>query len=346
MSYILNKKLSNNTLTFDLNNTSQNIKISLANAIRRTIISDIYTYAIDEKTVLFHENNSVLNNEFLKHRLTLIPLKSDLEGIDYENLLITCKKNNENELTENIYVSDFECIDINKNTIIDNSLIFPYPKILFAKIKNNQFISFEAKLTKSNSEHSGSAFSTVSTCIYTFKVDEKKSNEIIENLDEDKKKSFLTQDIQRVYEKNDIGDPNTYKFVIESIGFYDCNKIVDLGINSLIDKLNIIKNEIKNNKSKKITLLQKNNEFYNFLIDNENETIGNLLSTYLSYDKEVFYCGYIIEHPLKKNIILKIKLNNDNNLENIIFIIESNINTILDILEKIKSELESTSISK
>jgi DNA-directed RNA polymerase alpha subunit len=342
MSYILNKKDNNNTLTFNLDNSSKNIKISLANAIRRTIISDIYTYAIDDKTIIFHENNSVLNNEFLKHRLTLIPIKSDLD-IDYENLVITCKKNNDNELTENIYVSDFECKDINKNTIIDNILIFPYPKILFAKIKNGQYISFECKLTRNNSEHGGSIFCPVSTCIYTFKIDEKKSNEILENLEEDKKKIFLTQEIQRVYEKNEIGDPNSYEFVIESIGFYECDKIIDMGINSLIDKLNIIKNEIKNNNSKKINLIQKNNEFYSFLIDHENETIGNLLSTYLSYDKEVFYCGYIIEHPLKNNIILKIKLNNDNNLENIIFIIEKNIDIILDLLEKVKLELRKNS---
>jgi DNA-directed RNA polymerase subunit L len=338
MSYILNKKLSNNTLTFDLNNSSKDVKISMANAIRRTIISDIYTYSIDEKTILFHENNSVLNNEFLKHRLTLIPIKSNLD-IDYENLLITCKKNNDNELIENIYVSDFECIDTNKNIIIDNNLIFEYPKILFAKIKNNQFISFESKLIRNNLEHGGSAFCPVSACIYTFKIDEKKTNEVVKDLDENKKKIFYTQDIQRIYEKNDLGEPNVYQFIIESIGFYNCNEIINLSMEALINKLIVIKDEIKSNKSKKISLLENTSDFFNFLIDNENETIGNLLSSYLSYDKDVFYCGYIIEHPLKKNIILKVKLNNDNNLENILFVIEKNINTIIEILSKIKKEL-------
>jgi len=339
MSYILNKKLNNNTLTFDLINSSKNIKISLANAIRRIIISDIPVFSIDEKSIIFHENNTVLNNEFLKHRLSLIPIKSDLENVDYENLLITCKKNNDNELIENIYVSDFECIDTNKNIVIENELIFPYPKILFAKIKNNQFISFESKLTNNNSENGGSQFCPVSTCIYTFKIDKKKTDEIVKNLEENKKNSFNTQEIQRVYEKNDIGDPNVYQFVLESIGFYDCNKIIEIGLDSLINRLSVIKTELKNNKSKKINLLNTADEFYNFLIDNENETIGNLLSSYLSYEKEVFYCGYIIEHPLKKNIILRIKLNNDNNIENIIFTIDNSINMIIDLLEILKSEL-------
>ena len=51
------------------------------------------------------------------------------------------------------------------------------------------------------------------------------------------------------------------------------------------------------------------------------------------------YCGYIIEHPLKKNIILKIQLKEDNNIENIIKTICDNIDIITQILDDIKSEL-------
>ena len=343
MSFILNRKLNNDTLTFDLVNDKKDIKISLANAIRRTIISDIQVYAIDDKTVVFHENNSVLNNEFLKHRLSLIPINSNLEGVDYDNLLITCKKSNDNETIEGVYVKDFEVMDTNTDTIIENSLIFPYPAILFAKIKNNQFISFESKITKNSSEHGGSAFSPVSTCIYTFKIDKKEADEISNSLDEDKKKSFLNQDIQRVYEKNDIGEPNVYQFVVESIGFYDCLKIMDLSLDSLMSKLITVKEELLNKKSLKIKLVEnlENPDFFDFLIDQENETLGNLLSTYLAYDKNVFYCGYLIQHPLKKNIILRLKLVNDNNLENVLSIIDSSIDNIISILNKIKIELSS-----
>ena len=79
-------------------------------------------------------------------------------------------------------------------------------------------------------------------------------------------------------------------------------------------------------------------DFYIFFIDQENETIGSLLSTYLSNDSDVFYCGFLIEHPLNKNIKLKIKLNSNNTFENVINIITNKIDNITNIIEKIRSK--------
>jgi DNA-directed RNA polymerase subunit L len=72
-----------------------------------------------------------------------------------------------------------------------------------------------------------------------------------------------------------------------------------------------------------------------------NETIGNLISTYMINDiKNVFYCGYIIDHPLEKKIVLKIKLNQNNNIENIINILKYNIDIIINLLNDIQNEIE------
>ena len=169
MTYISNFKNNGEIVSFDLNNESNNINISFANALRRIIISNIETYSIDDNSVNFFNNTSILNNEFLKHRLTLIPIISNLD-IDYDNIIISCKKKNENENMESIYVSNFVCTNIIKNEVIDNSIIFKYPSILFGKLKNNQEIAFEAKLVKNNSEKGGAPFTPVSTCIYTFKI--------------------------------------------------------------------------------------------------------------------------------------------------------------------------------
>jgi DNA-directed RNA polymerase subunit L len=341
MSYINNLKINKDIISFELNNSSNDVYISLANAIRRTIISDIDVYIIDGTSAQFITNTSMLNNEFLKHRLTLIPIICDLKDINYENLLISCKINNDEDNIKSVYVKDFVCTDNITNEIIDNNIIFKYPDILFAKLKHGNQIIFESKLINNSSENGGSFFSVVSKCIYTFKIDEIEANKISKNMNQTEKTSFNTLEIERVYKKNDNGTPNNYIFSIESIGFYEPLNIVLKGINLLINKLKYIQNEFKNKSSKKVISKDTDDQdIFIFIIDNENETIGNLLSTYLTYNENVLYCGFVIEHPLKKNILIKIKLKDNNNLENIILLIDSNIDFLINILNNILNDIK------
>merc|ERR1711904_609245 len=64
------RKLSNDYCEFLLTNT----EASLANTLRRVMIAWVPTIAID--LVEFDINSSVLNEEFIAHRLGLIPLES------------------------------------------------------------------------------------------------------------------------------------------------------------------------------------------------------------------------------------------------------------------------------
>lgn len=354
MKLISDFRVEDDTVMFSLHNDSEkNIKISLANALRRTIISDISVYTIDPEKVIFfdkYEDDTILNQEFLIHRLILIPIRSNLE-IDYDNIVISCKKENTEENIEKVYVKDFICKNGATEEIIDTNVLFPYPEILFTELGNGHKITFECRLSKNNasydktgnkhSNHGHSRFSPVSACRYTFKVDTEKVNELIKDMDEKNKISFLTQENERHYMRNKTGEPNIYEFEFDSIGFYDCKSILVMAIELLKERLVVLKQEFNTENSKKVIYLEEefDDNFFIFMINDENETIGNLLTTYLSSNEKVFYAGYLIEHPLKKSLNLKVKLNNEHSLENIISTITIIIDYIYNILNDMVNEL-------
>jgi DNA-directed RNA polymerase II subunit RPB3 len=81
-------ELSNYHVKFELLNTD----LSVANALRRVIISEIPTMAID--IVEVKENNSALHDEFIAHRLGLIPLVShEVDSYEVMENCVDCKGN-------------------------------------------------------------------------------------------------------------------------------------------------------------------------------------------------------------------------------------------------------------
>lgn len=65
------RDIKDDVLKFELRDTDA----SIANALRRIMIAEVPTLAID--LVEIETNSSVLNDEFLAHRLGLIPIVSD-----------------------------------------------------------------------------------------------------------------------------------------------------------------------------------------------------------------------------------------------------------------------------
>lgn len=94
----------------------------LANALRRVLISEISTMAIE--SVIINQNTSIIPDEVLAHRLGLIPIYADANEFQY-------KKDND-EFNENNSISFKLCAKCGKNTkgevvnseILSNQLIF------------------------------------------------------------------------------------------------------------------------------------------------------------------------------------------------------------------------------
>jgi DNA-directed RNA polymerase subunit L len=316
MTIINNYSVEDNIVKFQLNNSKGLYKISFTNALRRILISYIDCYVIDFKDTTFIENNSLFNSEFLKSRLCLIPILSNKTNVNYEFLQVICNKKNEKQNIEDVYVSDFKIKDRTTDKELDIKDFFVHQDILFTKLQIEQFIHFEANLKKSNAFIGGSPHSPVSSCVVTFNNLNYDKEEVIER--------------ERNYDLNSKNEPNIYDFYYENIGFFDSTELIKIACDVMVNKLNDLKTKFDNYEYK--------NDFYHFTLYEENDTLGNLFSTYLLENKQINYSGYSLEHPLKNNIILKIKI--EGKKEELFKIINNTIDDLIKMTTDLKKEFK------
>ncbi|MHA1819234.1 MAG: DNA-directed RNA polymerase subunit D [Promethearchaeota archaeon] len=124
----------------------ENVSLELANGLRRTVLSDVPTMAIDE--VIFLENDSPLYDEFIAHRLGLIPLTTDLKnynmpdecpcggaGCSLCQVELTCQVHADLDGTL-VTTADIQSEDEKIKPVND--------KIILAKLQKNSSLVFEA----------------------------------------------------------------------------------------------------------------------------------------------------------------------------------------------------------
>ena len=146
------------------------VNAPFVNALRRIILTEVPTMAIDEIVIL--ENSSILNDEILAHRMGFIPLKTDLDSY---NLPEEC--NCESELGCNLCRANLtlEAEATDKTTTIysgelkpENPDIAPVSdKIPLVKLAPGQRVNFEAyaRLGKGKKH---AKWQPVSMCTYMY----------------------------------------------------------------------------------------------------------------------------------------------------------------------------------
>ena len=164
-------------LKFELRDT----ELHIANALRRIIIAEVPTMAID--IVQVQENTSALNDEFIAHRLGLVPLVSD--SIDQFNMHQDCdcdefcsKCSVEYRILKRCLTTEDVC-EVTSNDIqytgtgnhhgvmpvryVDDKGNQEDP-ILIMKLSKNQIIDFTLIAKKGNAK-THAKWSPVATCI-------------------------------------------------------------------------------------------------------------------------------------------------------------------------------------
>ena len=118
--------------------------ISLVNVVRRIILRDIYTYAIEKVTIL--TNTSVMHDEMLADRLALVPLRITCNGTRSDkidlSMSVSCESGTKNVYSRDILYSISR--DVNVEVV--------YPDILLAVLKEGQSIDIRAECIRGNGE--------------------------------------------------------------------------------------------------------------------------------------------------------------------------------------------------
>ncbi len=115
----------------------EGIDASMANALRRIVISEVPIMAIDE--VRFYDNSSIIHDELLAHRLGLVPLKTDPAGPETIKLSLDVMGPGA------VHAKDLKVAETKvKGSKKKAENIAVYDKMLLVKLTENQRIKFEA----------------------------------------------------------------------------------------------------------------------------------------------------------------------------------------------------------
>lgn len=199
------RKLKENYCEFILSNSDA----CISNALRRTMISWVPTIAIE--LVNFECNTSVLNDEFIAHRLGLIPLisgsfiekmKTRYENHDHDDILelefcldVKCSRNETLYVTSNDLVLDPrypEVHPINYSPLSTNNVtqINDQLPIVLCKLKQGQELKLRAYATKGfGKDHA--KWSPVATATFQYVPDIRINEVAMERLTLEEKIDFV-----------------------------------------------------------------------------------------------------------------------------------------------------------
>lgn len=320
----------NDALTFCLSNTD----VCFANAIRRTILSDIDVCCIlsenhDTNQVHIDINTSRLHNEILKHRLSCIPVHVDKNlssFCDLYSLEIDCHNDTDSILF--VTSQDFHI----KNKLTGDFLTDSESKKIFPPNSiSNDFIDFarlRPKITESipgeklklqasfSIQNSGfnAMYNVVSKCSYSNTIDtievDNKWKHIEFNL-KDKhnipfhKKNFYLLDAQRTF------ITNSFDFIIQGIHIFHNINILQIACQNIILKFYNIITHIQHNSLPIYTSESSMNFSFDIILLNEDYTIGKILE-FIIYTKfyklnhTLSFCAFKKFHPHDTNSTIRI----------------------------------------
>ena len=313
--------------------TLENANVSIANALRRVVLSDIETvvFNTDENNINIIENTTRFHNEILKQRLGCIPIHiKDIDNI--ENILVELNKHNTTDSLLYVTSKDFVIKDIANDkylTVDAMKKIFPPNKltkewILFTRLKPKisndipgESINLKVNLKKGTAKEDG-MYNVVSTCAYGNTPDKVEQHnqwqEIAEALEtkglsdakiEYQRKNWYTLQAKRHYIKD------SFDFKVESVGVFSNIEIMNKACDNIIRRLNKIKKKAEDENLPLDRQATAMDASVDIKLVGEDYTIGKVIEYVLHeeyYKKtgQLSYVGFIKKHPHDNHSIIRI----------------------------------------
>lgn len=326
MSSLVRPQLSNiaNDARDGYSFTLSGVDVSLANSLRRTILSSIPTYVfpVDVPGKCNIEiNTGRLHNEIMKHRLGCIPIhkkipskkRDQLPGASAEddddlvaNYILEIDVQNTGENTMYVTTEHFRIKHKTTNQYIDSTTIFPKNPItdsylIFGRLRPRisdtipgEHLKLTCEFDIGTSEDS-SMYSAVSKSTYTNTPDKIKADDVwAEHASKLASENTSPEDIEFQKRNFYLLDAqrhfvaNSFDFTIQSVGVYECDEIVKMACAVLQGKFVDMIQQLDADEFTITTGESSMTNCYDLVLVNEDYTIGKVLE-YILYER--FYHG-------------------------------------------------------
>jgi DNA-directed RNA polymerase subunit L len=339
MNPVINMNPNENS-DYDLKSFNiSNLNVSFANAIRRTIMSDIpllvfktSPYAESKCTVF--TNTTRLNNEIIKQRLSCIPIHMSSTTINfdnYEEFYLEVNVENTSDIKMIITTADFNIRKKEDNSLMSKDLvneIFPPSTITgdfidFARLRpkvgeniSGDHLHLVCDFMISSARDDG-MFNVVSNCAYGFDIDEEKQTKVLDIKMQEWANEGKSQDEIDYESKNwmlldgkRVTKLDSFNFTIQTVGSYTNTQIVKAAcdiLNMNLDKLN---QEFVNQSVEIVPSTTTMSNCYDIILTNQDYTLGKIIeyAFYSKYyeSKIATFCGFQKKHPHDDFSILRI----------------------------------------
>jgi DNA-directed RNA polymerase alpha subunit len=315
--------------------TVSGINVSLANAVRRTILADIPTYCFRtlphaENRVQITANTTRLNNEIIKQRMGCIPIHikandPDFEQFNVADYRVVLDVQNTGTASEYVTTKHFRIVNAKTGKELSESVvrrIFPHDAmtggyILIARLMprltqnvEGERLALTAEIGVGTARMDG-MYNVVSTCAYCATPNVAEADKVwaecAKALERDgneaafiasERKNWFAMEAQR-YTHSD-----SFDFIIESVGVYSNTEIVTKACLLLVEKCNKMISDMEN-ASGDVDVAPSDTTLsngYDVTLQNEDYTLGKCVEYFLHANhyegsRTISFCGFRKNHP-------------------------------------------------